>query len=95
MNNKIFVIRWLSRIDGEEESGNFEVCYTDEAKARKAMLDDVKNTKAEWESDGVTVNTRTLGPDGENTDIPDYAEITVDDGSEDYHNWWIDELDVD
>ena len=46
---EIYVIRWLSRIDGEEECGNFEVCYTDKEKARKAMLDDVENTKADWE----------------------------------------------
>lgn len=92
---KIYVIRWVSRIDGEEECGNFEVCYTEEAKARKAMLEDVKNTKADWEQDGVTVNSRTLGPDGENTEIPDYAEITIEDGSTyDYHEWYIDELDV-
>jgi hypothetical protein len=92
---KIYVIRWASRIDGEEECGNFDVCYTDEAKARKAMLDDVKNTKADWEKDGKRVNSRTLGPDGENTDISDYAEITVeDDDTYDYHEWHIDKLDV-
>jgi len=92
---KIYVIRWASRIDGEEESGNFDVAYTDEGKARKAMLEDVKNTKADWEKDGITVNSRTLGPDGENTDIPDYAEITFEDGSTyDYHEWHIDVLDV-
>ena len=86
----IYVIRWASRIDGEEESGNFDVAYTDEGKARKAMLEDVKNTKADWERDGVTVNSRTLGPDSENAD---YAEITVEDGSTyDYHEWYIDNL---
>jgi len=91
---KIYVIRWASRIDGEEESGNFEVAYTDEAKARKAMLEDFKNTKADWQADGITVNSRTLGPNGENDENCDYMEITADDDSYDYHEWHIDVLDV-
>lgn len=92
---KIYVIRWASRIDGEEECGNFEVCYTDEDKARKAMLEDFKNTKADWEKDGKPVNSRTLGPDGENEKDCDYVEITVeDDDTYDYHEWHIDKLDV-
>lgn len=91
----IYVIRWASRVDGEEESGNFEVCYTDEANARKAMLKDFENTKADWEKDGVKVESRTLGPNGENDENCDYMEITVeDDDSYDYHEWYIDKLDV-
>ena len=105
MNNKIYVIRWLSRIDGEEECGNFEVCYTDEAKARKAMIEDMKKTKADWEKSnedylkGIneTVKERTLGPNGE-IGCCDYAGIWIEDGNGegtyDYHDWWIDALDV-
>lgn len=93
----IYAIRWLSRIDGEEECGNFEVCYTDEKKARKAMLEDMKDTKADWEKDGIAVESRTLGPNGEGDKDCDYAEITAEgmDGNYDYHEWWIDALDVD
>lgn len=91
---KVYVVRWLSRIDGEEECGNFEVCYTDEADARKAMLEDVANTKEDWGQD-VKVSQRFLGPNGKGKKNCDYAEITVkDDDTYDYHEWWIDALDV-
>lgn len=104
---EIYVIRWLSRIDGEEECGNFEVCYTDKDKARKAMLDDVKNTKADWEKDfkdylksiDEKVKSRFAGPDGNGKADCDYAGIWIEDGNGDgtydYHDWWIDTLDVD
>lgn len=91
---KIYAIRWLSRIDGEEECGNFDVCYTDEEKARKAMLEDMKDTKADWEKDGNPIESRTLGPNGEEDEDCDYAEISVNGGNYDYHEWWIDALDV-
>lgn len=103
---KVYAVRWLSRIDGEEKCGNFEVCYADENDARKAMLADVENTKADWEGNfkdylgkiGEKVKSRFLGPGGDGKDDCDYAGIWIEDGNGDgtydYHDWWIDELEV-
>ena len=102
----VYVVRWLSRIDGEEKCGNFEVCYADKDKARKAMLADVDNTKADWERDNEgylkaldeKVRTRFLGQSGTDRETCDYAGIWIEDGkgegTYDYHDWWIDSLDV-
>ena len=90
----IYVIRWASRIDGEEESGNFEVAYTDESKAREAMLKDFKNTKEDWENGETIISSRTLGPNGEDDENCDYAEITDEKDTFDYYEWHIDKIEV-
>lgn len=83
----IYAVRWLKRIDGEEECGNFEVCYTDEDKARKAMLTDMENTKKDWEKDG-TVFTNF------GDKIGDYCGIYMENDTYDYHDWYVDKLEV-
>jgi hypothetical protein len=92
---KIYVVRWLSRIDGEEECGNFAVCYADESKARKAMLKDMDETLGDWRKNG-EVKTRFMGPDKSGSpDTCDYCGIYVEDDTYDYHDWWIDSLVLD
>lgn len=83
----IYAVRWIKRIDGEEECGNFEVCYTDEDKARKAMLADMENTKKDWEKDE-TVFTNFGDGSG------DYCGIYIGHGTYDYHDWYVDKLEV-
>ena len=86
----IYVIRWESRISDETESGNFEVCYTDEAEAKTVMKKDYEETFLEWKrSDiGDLVETR-VNKSG------DFREIHVD-GEDyyDYYEWHIDKLEV-
>lgn len=84
----VFVVRWCKRIDGEEECGNFEVCYTDEELAKAAMLKDFEDTKADWGKD-VTESVRM-----ELTQTDDYCSVQMTDGSYDYHEWWIDKLEL-
>ena len=83
----IYVVRWQKRIDGEEESGIFNVCYTDEDNAKKAMLDDMENIKKDWEKDE---HVSTNFGDGSG----DYCEIYIGHGTYDYHYWYVDKLEV-
>ena len=99
MAKKIYVVRWLKRIDGEEECGNFATCYTDEARARKAMLEDYEYTYRDWlfsTEDKDTVKRLTMGPNrSDDPDTADYAGVWVEDNDTyDYHDWWIDKLDL-
>ena len=86
----IYVVRWLNRIDNVEDCGNFEVCYSTEEEARMALLQDFENTKSEWKSsmdadDKFSENLKD-----------DYAFICMQDecGKFDYHDWWIDKLEL-
>ena len=83
----IYAVRWIKRIDGEEECGNFEVCYTDNDSARKAMLADMENTKKDWEKDE-TVFTNFGDGSG------DYCGIYIKNDTYDYHDWYVDKLEV-
>ena len=94
----IYVVRYLAYVDGEPECGNFEVCYPDEPSARKAMLDNVEATYKDWlksAKSGEDLKRRTMGANGESDPNPDYAGIWIEGGyNYDYHDWWIDKLEV-
>lgn len=83
----IYAVRWQKRIDGEEESGIFNVCYTDLDKARKAMLSAMENIKKDWEKDE---HVLTNFGDGSG----DYCGIYIGHGTYDYQDWFIDKLKV-
>ena len=83
----IYAVRWIKRIDDEEECGNFEVCYTDEDKAREAMFTDMENAKKDWEKDGTVF---TSFGDGSR----DYCGIYICRGTHDYQEWFIDKLEL-
>ena len=73
---------------GEEDCGNFGVCYTDETDARKAMVEDYESTLRKWETDV---------PDDRNMELikwDNFCAITLPYDSYDYHNWWIDKLEL-
>lgn len=83
----VYAVRWFKRIDNEDECGNFEVCYTDEDKARQAMLAAMENIKKDWEKDDhVYAN---FGGKNEN-----FCEIYIAHGTYDYQVWFIDKLKV-
>ena len=84
----VYAIRWAKRVDGEEESGVFDTCYTDRKAAEAVLRKDVDETKAEWTRnyEGYEVEFREL--DG-------YFSVAVPDiGTYDYCEWWLDELEV-
>lgn len=85
----VYVIRWQNRIDGEEDSGNFEVCYANEADACKAMVEDYESTLCEW--------SKRI-PEGKKAELStsntDFRAITFPFDTYDYHNWYIDKLEV-
>ena len=83
----IYAVRWIKRIDGEEECGNFEVCYTDKTKARIAMFAEMENAKKDWEKDE-TVSTNFGDGSG------DYCGIYIAHGTYDYIDWYVDKLEV-
>lgn len=88
----VFVVRWLKRIDGEEECGNFEFCYKDEKEAEKKMLEDMENTKKDWEQDE-EVKSRIGKKNGNG--CSDYCGIWIEDNNTyDYHDWYIDKLPI-
>lgn len=87
----VFVVRWQRMIDGEDESGNFEFCYTNEKDAEKAMLEDVENIKKDWEKD---IKVRVKVGEKNDNGCFDYYGIEAEDGSYDRHEWWIDKLPV-
>ena len=39
----IYVVRWMSRIDSEECSGTFEMCYSSEEEAKDALVQDFED----------------------------------------------------
>ena len=88
----VYVIRWEMRVNGDVSCGNFELCYSDEKAAEKAMLADMKNVEAAWVFEHVVGVTSKKGRKNENGCV-DYCHVQRDDW-DDYHQWWIDKLEM-
>lgn len=91
--NSVYVVRWTKRYinnDGcyETECGNFEQCYLNEDSAINAMLDDLKNTKAECAEDCCDPKK-----DLHEHTTSDYCLLN-DDWKNETYEWYIDKLDV-
>lgn len=93
-----YVVRWQKRVDGEDKFGNLDVCYTNEKDAEKAMLDDMENTRVEWQIDedsrgfGETIKT-CIGKKNENNCATN-CSIWFDRYSFDYQDWFVDKLEL-
>lgn len=85
----VYAVRWFQRVDGETSCGNFEVCYANEEAARRQMLQDWENIKKDWSKDvdAYKVCARV-------SDDGDWCNVEMQDGSYDYHEWWIDKLEL-
>ena len=80
----VFVVRYVKQVDGEVESGTFDMCYTNEEAAHEAMIKDFENTKADWAKKGeisFSLNTDT-------------CFVMFADGTRDWIEWFIDKLEV-
>lgn len=88
----VYVVRWEKRIDGEEESGNFEVCYADERDAEKAMLADMENVKSDWMKD--YPETKSSVGEKNGNGCSDFCFVAIEGEYYDYHEWHIDKLEL-
>jgi hypothetical protein len=87
----IYIIRWKNRVNNEEETGFFKMCYTNEIDARRAMLVGKEKTKQSWEKAYGKERIQDHMPgDSE----PTYCGFYVQNHSYDYHEWYIDKLTV-
>lgn len=88
----VYVVRWLQRVGGETSCGNFEVCNANEDAARRQMLQDWENTRRDWSKgippENADIVSARVSKDG------DWCIIELNDGSCDYHEWWIDKLEL-
>lgn len=82
---EVFIIRWSKCVDGEHEGGVFELGYTEEASAKKHMMEDVANVRKEWEEEYGEI-TEILGSEG------DYHGIEANNNTSDCCDWWIDQV---
>ena len=82
----IYVVRWRSVIYGEEDYGNFEICYSSEEEAKKALQQDYNDTKSNW----IEAGEKFL-----ETIEEDYRSIwTRTENGIDTVEWWIDKLEL-
>lgn len=91
----VYVVRWANLIDGEDECGNFEVCYTDEKDAEKAMLADMEDTKSDCLKGWPEGTKSFIGKKNENG-CSDFCSVEIEKNllDHDYYEWYIDKLEL-
>jgi len=94
--DNMFVVRWSSenQADGEYECGNFDFCHKTEKKAVKAMLDDMNETKADFDDKIDEVKSDTFMGDDE-IETCTLTVTRAGSGETTIYRWWVDKLAID
>lgn len=89
----VFIVRWAERVDGEEACGNLDKGYLDPKKAEKKILDMVEKAYAKVEPEDLPKAKKFIGKK-DTHGCTHFCSVQIEDGTYDYWNFFMDEIEV-